>query len=169
MAITYEPISTTTLGSNSQTVSFTSISGSYTDLVVVISGVISNQGANATNPNITFNSDTGSNYSVTWIYGDGSSAGSGRQSSQTKALFGGFTTVRGMATIQIQNYSNTTTYKTFISRNSVTDSATGQAVSAWAGLWRSTSAITSFTLDSGRSDAPWASGTMFTIYGIKSA
>ena len=91
------------------------------------------------------------------------------KSSQTKALFGGFTTVRGMATIQIQNYSNTTTYKTFISRNSVTDSATGQAVSAWAGLWRSTSAITSFTLDSGRSDAPWASGTMFTIYGIKSA
>lgn len=169
MPITYEPLATTTLGSNSQTVSFTSISASFTDLIVVVSGLISNQGANATNPHITFNSDTGSNYSVTWMQGNGSSAGSGRQSNQTKALFGGFTATRGIATIQIQNYSNATTYKTFISRNSVNDSLTDQAVSAWVGLWRNTAAITSFTLDSGRSDAPWATGSTFTLYGIKAA
>jgi len=164
---TYDCIATTTLGSNTQTVSFSSISGSFTDLIVVIGGAISNQGASATNPNITFNSDTGSNYSVTWLAGDGTSATSGRQTSQTRALFGGFTTVRGTAIIQIQNYSNTTTNKTFISRNSTNDSATGQAVSAWVGLWRSTSAITSLSLDSGRSDAPWISGTVFSLYGVK--
>jgi hypothetical protein len=35
MAITYEPIATTTLGSATSTVTFSSISGSYTDLVAV--------------------------------------------------------------------------------------------------------------------------------------
>jgi hypothetical protein len=35
MAITYEPIATTTLGSAAADVTFTSISGTYTDLVLV--------------------------------------------------------------------------------------------------------------------------------------
>ena len=38
MAITYEPIATNTLGSAAASVTFSSISGTYTDLVVVVSG-----------------------------------------------------------------------------------------------------------------------------------
>ena len=36
MAITYEPIATTTLGSAAASVTFSSISGSYTDLVLIV-------------------------------------------------------------------------------------------------------------------------------------
>ena len=40
---TYEPISTTTLGSNTNTVSFTSISSAYTDLIFVFEGTFKPQ------------------------------------------------------------------------------------------------------------------------------
>ena len=39
MAITYEPIATTTLSSAASSVTFSSISGSYTDLVLVITSL----------------------------------------------------------------------------------------------------------------------------------
>jgi hypothetical protein len=38
MAITYEPIATTTLGTAAASVTFSSISGAYTDLVLVCNG-----------------------------------------------------------------------------------------------------------------------------------
>jgi len=44
MAITYEPIATTTLSTATATVTFSSISGSYTDLVLVANGRTSADG-----------------------------------------------------------------------------------------------------------------------------
>jgi hypothetical protein len=57
MAKTYEPIATTTLSSAQSSVTFSSISGSYTDLVLVSN--VSGSGGNA-NLRVTLNSDTGS-------------------------------------------------------------------------------------------------------------
>ncbi len=62
---------------------------------------------------------------------------------------------------QYQNYSNTTTYKTVLSRCS---NPTGGTL-AVAGLWRSTAAITSITLTPTAGN--WLSGSTFTLYGIK--
>jgi hypothetical protein len=62
MAITYEPIATATLGTATASVTFSTISGSYTDLVLVIQrryGYSNKWYATS----IRFNSDTGSNYS----------------------------------------------------------------------------------------------------------
>jgi hypothetical protein len=42
MAITYEPIATTTLGTAEASVTFSTISGAYTDLVLVIEGTFAN-------------------------------------------------------------------------------------------------------------------------------
>jgi hypothetical protein len=61
------------------------------------------------------------------------------------------------------NYSNATTYKTALARTSEDGVA-----AAYVGLWRSTSAITSITIDKGSSDN-FASGSTFTLYGIKAA
>jgi hypothetical protein len=66
---TYTPIATTTLGTAAASVTFSSISGSYTDLVLIIAGVQSV----ADVPYIQFNSDTATNYSRTQLSGDGSS------------------------------------------------------------------------------------------------
>jgi hypothetical protein len=165
MAATYEPIATTTLSSVSSSVSFTSISGSYTDIIAVFNGAASASGVTAS---LAFNSDSGNNYSVTYLFGTGSSAGSGRFSSIPK-IYLSFIAI-GMGTAfdanfiaHIQNYSNTTTYKTVLARSNVAS----QQVESAVGLWRSTNAITSMTFTTNAST--FASGSTFTLYGIKAA
>ena len=165
MSTTYEPIATTTLGSAQATVSFTSISGSYTDLVVVISAQCNRAGANDF-IKAKINTDIGSNYSVTSLYGTGSAAGSGRTSSATYLEFGvvPYQTEFGVTTISLNNYANTTTYKTVLSRYN----HSGHQVGTLVNLWRSTAAITAleFALINGSS---FVSGSTFTLYGIASA
>ena len=75
MASTYQPIATNTLGSAAASVTFSSISGAYTDLVLIM-----NAGSSTTNADvdINVNGDTGANYSRTILYGTGSTAGSTR-------------------------------------------------------------------------------------------
>ena len=161
---TYTPIATTTLGSNQQTVTFSGISGSYTDLILIFNG----RSVSAVPAvRMRFNSDTGSNYSYTRLYGTGSVAGSSRASSQTS---GGVATAGGVTTtyetniiIQVQNYSNTTTYKTALARANTPSSAVETNVN----LWRSTSAITEVSLFTDSDQ--FNSGSTFTLYGIAAA
>ena len=65
---TYTPLARTTLSSAAASVTFSNISGSYTDLVLVVSTISVNGTAY-----MTVNSDTGTNYSRTFMYGTGSS------------------------------------------------------------------------------------------------
>ena len=155
MTATYDCIATTTLGSTQTSVSLTSISGSYTDLIIIINGSFSS----GSGVDTQFNSDTGTNYSRTRVYGDGTSALSARSTNATAISSGYLGTTQSVTIIQIMNYANTTTYKTLLARGS----ASGSQVVATAGLWRSTAAITSVTLSGGT----FASGSTFTLYGIK--
>ena len=157
MATTYEPIATTTLGSAASTITFSTISGSYTDLVVIFRGIETTNDFNL----LRFNGDTGSNYSHTEIYGDGSSAQSGRGSNRTTMYFGRGQTTPNSKILHILNYSNTTTYKTTLSRNN------SDSVGAFVNLWRSTSAITS--IEFSRGGGNYDVGTTVTLYGIKAA
>jgi hypothetical protein len=158
MATTYEPIATTTLSTATQSVTFTSISGSFTDLVLVAQGLASSE----TNWEIQFNSDTGSNYSSTYLYGTGSVAASGRQSNVANIASTRVDT-NSVFIAHINNYSNTTTYKTLLGRTS----NAGIIVYQTVGLWRSTSAITSIKVNS--QNVNFNSGSTFTLYGIKSS
>ena len=163
---TYEPIATTTLGSNQATITFSSISGSYTDLVLIVSA---NQTPALNTQYIRFNGDTGTNYSYTILTGNGTSAVSARGSTQD-AWYSGYygvppTTNFGTEIYSFQNYSNTTTYKTGLS-------STGRAsggTDAMVGLWRNTAAITSITYGITGVSAFLTSGSTFTLYGIASA
>jgi hypothetical protein len=155
---TYEPIATQTLGSTATSVTFSSITGTYTDLVLIFGG----KGSTGGNVTFQFNSDTGSNYSSTIIYGDGSSAGSVRGSNQTSMNIGSTGTDISTDTFSIMNYSNSTTYKTVLGRYSRADE-----VGSKVGLWRSTSAITSIVV--GVSGGNFSIGSTFTLYGIKAA
>jgi hypothetical protein len=164
MPITYEKIATTTLGSAASSVTFSSISGSYTDLVLVVSATWS--GGSNSSFGFRLNSDTGSNYSITQLYGDGSSAASGRSSNQTKAVIGQINpTEFGTTIFQFQNYSNATTYKTTLSRSNVT----GVITLAGVALWRNTAAITQIDLEYFDTAGTFDTGSTFTLYGIKSA
>ena len=159
---TYSTIATTTLGSSASSVVFSSISGSYTDLVLVINGLSSTTSSYVS---INLNSDTGSNYSRTELAGDGTSGSSGRSPNETTAYLGGITYATNTANVynaivNFQNYSNTTTNKTFISRINNANVGTSAVVN----LWRSTTAINRIEIF-----ATWGSGSTFTLYGIAAA
>lgn len=159
---TYTPIATQTLGSAASSVIFSSIPQGYTDLVLISSAKYTTTNGTLV---LTFNSDTGSSYSTTYVYGQGSLAESGRQSNISNLLVGrANTTVFGVGRTNIQNYSNTTTYKTVLDRADL-GSGTNPLAIASVGLWRNTSAITSLTITALNSDT-FASGSTFTIYGI---
>lgn len=157
MPATHEYIATTTLSSSVSTITFSSISGNYTDLVVIFRGVESTNDYNL----LRFNGDTGSNYSHTEFYGDGTSVTSGHASNRTTMYFGRGQTSPNNKVLNIMNYSNTTTFKTTIHRNN------SDSVGAFANVWRSTSAITS--IEFSRGGGTYDSGTTITIYGIKAA
>ena len=172
MPATYEPIATTTLGTAAATVTFSSISGSYTDLVLVTNWASSNS---LSFLYVQFNSDTGSNYSFTELYGTGSAAGSHRESNQSipwvSSNVGVPSTIKANTIMNFMNYSNSTTYKTWIARMNSVDAPSYPGTAASVGLWRSTNAITTITLKNRTSgvDYNFASGSTFTLFGIKAA
>lgn len=156
---TYTPIQSQTLGSAQASVTFNSFSG-YTDLRLVISAsnITGDSGIVA-----RFNGDTGSNYSNTGMYGNGTTATSFRDTSQTRVYVGRFDTTISTSVTEIQNYANTTTYKTVLSRG---NDAT--LTIATVGLWRSTAAISTITILD-QSGANFNTGSIFTLYGIAKA
>ena len=162
MASTYEKIATTTLGSTTTAVTFSSISSAYTDIVLVVNGIMST-GENALG--IRFNTDAGANYGTTAIYGDSANAQSLRFSNITECYVGRMDSLNNSTTIiQIQNYSNATTYKTTLSRG-----ASANIIMAQAGLWRNTAAITTISIRGFGLFADFLTGTTLNLYGIKAA
>jgi len=161
---TYNCIATTTTTSAVSAVTFSSISGSYTDLVLIVT----QSAPNTTNHGVRLNNDTNFNYSTTAVFGTGSSAGTERKT--TSSGDGGRrsfiwtnngSTAIGNSVIHIMNYSNATTYKTVLSRGNMINNV----LMASAGLWHNTSAVTSVTYSA--SDSTVDSGSTFSLYGIK--
>jgi len=148
-----------TVGTATPSITFTSISQAYTDLVVVVSST-STRSLFYRVGNGSVDSD--SKYSRTQLIGDGSSATSSRAPNENKAYMS-LTTSGGVVyqTItQLNNYSNTTTYKTFLTRYN--DAAVYTA--ALVSLWRSTAAINIITITGDGGDIPV--GSTFSLYGI---
>lgn len=159
---TYTQIASTTLGSASS-VTFSSISSAYTDLRIVIVGAVNTGLQNLT---CQFNGDTATNYSRTFLSGNGSSAGSGRESTFaniTLDRYGYFSSSTTNMLVDVMNYSNATTYKTLLSRSNNASEGTGAVV----GLWRNTAAINSILLT--LSGSTWTTGSVASLYGITAA
>lgn len=160
--LTYEPIATTTTSGSAATVTFSSISGTYTDLVMVMSFSLSgNQEVY-----IRFNSDAGTNYSRTYMEGNGSTASSARSNTTNQINILGRDT-QMVNTINFMNYSNSTTYKTTLARFSGFSSAAASIVGGEVGLWQNTNAITTIGLS--LSAGNFTNGSVITLYGIKAA
>ena len=156
----------TITASSQSAVSFTSIPSTYTDLHIVAVGTSSTAGSSVNYWRMTFNGDSSSGlYSDTYLYGNGSSAASSRDTGGNFMYLGyvGQTsnTAQPISTFDIMNYANSTTYKTVLARGS----AASDNVGAMVGLWRNTNAIN--RVDLFMSSAT-VSGT-FTLYGIANA
>ena len=155
---TYVPIQAITLSATASSIEFTGIPQTYTDLVLVCNVTAS---ASAT-ASIRFNGDSSSLYSFTQMFGNGSTASSNRTANTTSISIGYPFTSIGTTTLQIQNYSNTVTNKTILTR----DSNASNFVATVVGLWRNTAAISSLTIN--LSTGTFSSGSTFTLYGIGS-
>ena len=157
---TYSLIASNTLGSAATSTTFSSIPGTFTDLAIVFVGTMTA----ADDLVIRFNGDTATNYSTTIVGGNGTVAFSTRVSNQTGGYldWAGLTTAQGNAIVSIQDYSNATTYKSYLSRFN----QAARGTDACVGLWRSTAAITSITIKAAGANS-FATGCTFKLYGIQ--
>lgn len=164
---TYTPLATVTLSSAAGSITFNSISGAYTDLILISD--LKNNSANGELVYCRINGDTGNNYSYTQLGGTGSgNAQAARQSSISyfRAGYTGSSFNGCLGIVHFMNYSNTNIYKTMISR--YTSPTIGPRIFESAALWRSKNAITSITLTD-ESGYNFGIGSTATLYGIVAA
>ena len=169
----FESIATQTVGSGgSSSVTFSSIPATYTHLQVrmtTLSDVAT--GAGGANVNLTFNSDTGSNYAWHELYGTGASVAAGAGTSQA-FIKTGYTadstaSYTGACVIDILDYINTNKYKTIRALAGSDINGSGGYILFRSGLWQNTNTITSITLTNQSGNLKQYSH--FALYGIKSA
>ena len=161
----YESIQSAT-SSAASTISFTSIGSTYKSLQIR-SAVVQSSG----NPlRIRINSDTGNNYSYHYLNGaGGSGVGTGGAATtsgiQIQSVYGGSSTYATVLIIDLIDYESTSKYKTIRIFDGWDANGSG-VVELTSGLWQSTSAITSITIDA--VGAGTFTGTT-ALYGIKGA
>jgi len=173
MANTYTLISSNTLASDITSVTFSSIPQTYTDLVIRYSARTNGGGAVGDTCNITFNSDTGTNYSRVTMRSNGSVAASFIGANASSVNFhtnvngsGGTSNTFASVEIYVPNYTSTSTRPISVS-NVQEDNATRGDVYAGASQYRGSSAISSITWSAPGS--LFLTGSSFYLYGIKNS
>lgn len=176
MATTYQLISSNVLTSSAASVTFSSIPSTYTDLVIKLSARCTYTGNAYPNYLYTrFNSDTGSNYSETLLFGQDSTAYSSRNSNTTFSQMltenSDASTASTFSNVEfyIPNYLATTTkpFSNFgVAENNATTAYIG---GVGASQYRGTSAISSITFSMSAGAGSFLTGSSFYLYGIRSA
>ena len=169
---TYTQIASTTLGSAAASVTFSSIAGTYTDLVLVTTVPGFTGGNNSRGYRFELNADTGTNYSCTQLNNSTTTAVSSRESSQTRGRIGFLSETtndvsNGIA--QFMNYANTTTYKTVLGRTSNLSSNGDANVFAGVSLWRKTPEVINAIKLTLSDNSNFPIGSTFNLYGITAA
>lgn len=157
------PLANLTLTGNQTTVTFSSISQSYRDLLLVSQLVMPTDNGNSFY--YRFNGDSGTNYSWVQMRGDGSSIFSNAATTQAQiASAGSISTVPTSAIFSVLDYSATDKHKTALLRANVMWSADPN-VMAVVGRWANTAAITSLTIILTGATG-FAAGSTFALYGV---
>lgn len=168
MPNTYTLISSNVLTSSAASVTFSSIPSTYTDLVLRVSAR-SNESATTTTMKVTLNSDTGGNYSVTELRGNGSTAASARDTAvpylNQYLINADTSTANTFGSLELYLPSYTATQKKPVGVFFVRENNTTAAdIYATANLWQGTAAVTSIQLNANGNN--FVSGSSFYLYGI---
>lgn len=164
MALTYDSLYTFSTTSVTNTVTFSSITGAYTDLVIVSDNMKSVDGT-GTYLRMRFNGDTGNNYSTLISGGNGVTSpptaffNSGARGDINLDYYSAPNTSVGLRRIDIFSYSNTNINKILLYQ-----AGTSGGMDLGLGRWRNNSAIS--TIEFQNVSTNFAIGTRFTIYGI---
>jgi len=170
--MTFSLISTTTVGAGGTTaVTFSSIAGTFTDLVVMVSAKYNNAGWDQDYLSVQFNSDTGSNYTWGNLQLDGFSFPAKQLTNGTNRISLGYipggnigATYMCSARIQIPFYSSGEA-KVCDSEWAWSANANSQYnLGVSGGGWTNTGAITSIRFFSANS-LTFAQNSVFSLYG----
>jgi hypothetical protein len=163
MPNTYVALATQTLGSAAASVTFSSIPQGYTDLKLIITA--RNATASLTGMYIAFNGST-SGFTNKLLEGNGSSAASASLARYIGVENSGSATANTFSNgeVYIPNYAGSTN-KSFSADNVSENNGTAAYASLNAGLWSSTAAITSISLDifTGQNFAQYSTATLYGI------
>lgn len=165
MPNTYVKIATVTVGAGgSAAMEFTSIAGTYTDLLIKVSARSAYSGT-LNWFDLKFNSSS-TGWSGRFLYGTGSAAGSGTQAAFGGAMPAATATANtfGNAEIYIPNYASSN-YKSVSIDAVAENNATAAEADLTAQLWSNTAAITSVTLFPELSST-FVQHSTATLYGI---
>ena len=172
ISTSFESIATVTVGAGgSSSANFTSIPSTYKHLQVRVLGRNTRASSSDDRAILRFNSDSGSNYSYHYIYGNGSSVAVTGQTNQTEIDYAIYFTAStaqantfGVGIIDILDYGDTNKYKTVRCLSGYDLNGSGVA---WmtSGSWRSTSAVTSVNVIPANGNFPQY--TSIALYGIK--
>ncbi len=159
--------------SSQATIAFSSISGSYTNLLIVLMGRDTTAGTSDSNIFLKMNTDTtAGNYDGTVaIIGTGAAVSSTAPSSATTGGViatlpndGATAGACGMAKIEIPSYAGTTYFKSAISEGyDRVGTSPSKNLYYRAFQWKSTAAITALTLTAGTA---FKDGSVATLYGF---
>jgi hypothetical protein len=144
----FESIATVTVGSGgSSEALFSSIPSTFQHLQLRI--FYRNEGATTSRMRLRLNGDTGNNYSIHVVLGDGSSASSSAAASASYTLGIG-PSVSGnsgwaVAVVDLLDYTNTNKNTTLRALNGVDQNGSGE-VGLWSGAWYNTAAVNSIRL-----------------------
>jgi len=158
------PLQNITLGSAATSITFGSIPNTFRDLRLVVNGSMSSPAS----PAFRLNGDTTSgNYLVVTMWGTGSAAQSTSNGTYQQSALGWFTSAPPTnavitATLDVFDYAQTDKHKTSIARGNDTT----YEVTATAGRWASTAAVTSLTVTGYAGGGTWAAGSTFALYGV---
>jgi hypothetical protein len=174
MANTFYFISRVEVTTPTQSIQFTSIPNTYTDLLLIMS-IRQNANADGHQLGVRFNSN-GSNYGRLGLYYVGNATDVAGGNSETFARFGfaessTFTSnTFGSYEMYITNYASTNEYKPFQTHSVCESNSTVvYAQGLWSGIWNNTSAINSITIQDLSNNTDIATNSTAYLYGIKNS
>jgi hypothetical protein len=168
----YESIASVTVGSGgASNITFSSIPSTYQHLQIRGIARSTTSGTGGDWVYCQLNTDTGSNYALHRLWGDGSSAQAGASTSQTEirtgvaARNGNTSGIMAISVTDILDYTNTNKNKTTRALIGYdTNGGPGESI-LYSGLWMNTAAITSIKLYPEINN--FAQYSSFALYGIK--
>lgn len=173
----FESIASTTLGTDTATITFSSIPADYQHLQI---RMISRMNAYNANANIVsylrFNGDSSTTYWFHWLEGNGSAASAGGTSNtriniRSSVMDTNNSNVNAFAValIDIHDYANASKNTTvrYLAGNDKNTSDAAYRITAGSGLWPVTTAVNSISLTN--EIDKYEAGSTFALYGIKGA
>jgi len=172
----FESIATVTVGSGgTSTITFSSIPATYKHLQIRALARTDRAGNYSSNMNLQFNTDTANNYADHDINGNGSTAQAESGTTKNNIAMNRITgassgsDIFGVVVADILDYTNTNKYKTVRWFGGFDNNSTQGEIYFGSGLWQSTSAVSTITLQSVSGAVNFTQYSSFALYGIKGA